>query len=342
MKIKINFLGFYSGFDPNCNMFTEILSKHFSIEVSSNPDFVIVSPLCKPFEWLKYDCVRILYTGEPLSPDFNSFDYAIGFDDIVFLDSNGVNRNFRLPFCFTVMGGDAATVKQRMHADGLTYEEARDALARKRYFCNFIYGHESAYGEREELFEMISSYKRVESSGTFMNNMPDGEVVPFSEKKYEFLKLCKFTIACESISVPGFCTEKLTQPFMNDSVPIYYGNPDVDMEFNVKAFINMHAYESFEEGLEAVREVDSDDSKYIKMLMEPKVVSDDYIDSMYDRFEAFLLYIFSQPLDKAYRRVRHYLPSRIESYQNDYRRFYRVFDFAHKVKGRIERTIAGL
>ncbi len=44
-KIKIAFTGFWKSFDPNSNMITNILKKHFDIEISDTaPDFVICSP----------------------------------------------------------------------------------------------------------------------------------------------------------------------------------------------------------------------------------------------------------------------------------------------------------
>lgn len=34
----------------------------------------------------KYDCIKIFFTGEEQSPDFNIADYAVGYDDIRFGD----------------------------------------------------------------------------------------------------------------------------------------------------------------------------------------------------------------------------------------------------------------
>ena len=44
---------------------------------------------------MKYDCVRLMFMGENMSPDFTVFDYCIGFDFMEFGD-----RYFRLPFAF--------------------------------------------------------------------------------------------------------------------------------------------------------------------------------------------------------------------------------------------------
>lgn len=323
-KKKINFVGFWSNFDKEHNIFTNILREAFEVEVSETPDYVFASPLCAPFEYLKYDCVRILFTGEPLVPDFNVFDYAIGFDYLSFPDEITQTRYYRYPLCFY----NYERIKQA--TSGMSYDTAKTILNQKKYFCNFMYGHQSANGERELLFQLINKYKRVESAGSFLNNMPEGMVIPYSDKKLEFQKLCKFSIACESISYPGFVTEKLMDPFLSASVPIYYGNSLVDKEFNPRAFINLHDYDSFEAGVERVIQIDQDDSLYLQMLMEPKIITSDYIDNLFIGLRSFLLSIFSQNPDCAYRRLRHYIQKSHEQYMNEYRLFskslvYRVY-----------------
>ena len=194
--IKLDFVGFWNNFDKNDNLFTNILREKYEVQISDKPDFVIASVLGDPYQYTKYDCVRILFTGEPLSPDFSVFDYAITFDYATCLDADGNDRHFRYPLCFFNYD------RVNKSTAGMTYESAKQELAQKKYFCNFIYGHRSAFGEREKMFSLLEKYKRVESAGTFMNNMPEGRIVPYSEEKMKFLNQCKFTIAIESISHP--------------------------------------------------------------------------------------------------------------------------------------------
>ena len=322
--IKVDFIGFWSNFNKTDNLFYNILKEKYVVEIGEDPDFVFVSPLCKPFEYLKYDCVRILFTGEPLSPDFNVFDYAIGFDNLSCLDAEGLNRYYRFPLC--VYGYE----RTEKFAAGISYDEAKKILENKKYFCNFMYGHKSAKGERELILSTVEKYKRVESAGSFLNNMPDGKVVPYSDKKIDFLRMCKFTIACESISHPGFVTEKLTDPFVAYSIPIYFGNPLVGKEFNTKAFVNCHEYDSFDEALNKVIEIDNNDELYIEMLMQNKFVSEDYYDNLCAGLKSFLWQICSRKPQEAYRRMRFYIAKDHESYLNEYRKFsnsiwYKIF-----------------
>lgn len=319
--IKLDFIGFWSNFNKNDNLFTNILKEKYEVEITNNPDFVIVSPLGAPYEYTKYDCIRILFTGEPLSPDFNVFDYAISFENLTCLDRYGNDRHFRYPLCLF----NHKRVKE--HSYGLSYEYAKKELEEKRYFCNFIYGHKSAYGEREQIFSLLQKYKRVESAGSFMNNMPNNNIIPYSEEKMKFLKQCKFTIAFESISHPGFITEKIINPFYSNSIPIYYGNPLCNNEFNPKAIINCHEFNSFEEAVERVIEIDKNDELYINMLMEHKFITNTYIDDMYKALKSFLWRIFSQEKDDAYRRLRHYIAKEHETNLKNYNNIHDTFLF---------------
>lgn len=295
-KIRINFTGFWPDWENTSNFLLDILRKHFEVELSPRPDFLFVSVFGEPYKFLDYDCVRILYTAEPFIPDFNVFDYAIGFDNIIIPDQFDNNRYYRYPEYMQ----DYSRLK--LCANGMTHAEAASALKIKKHFCNYIYSHKSGGGMRESIFRVIQSYKRVESVGSFLNNQPDGTVIPRSEAKLDFLKLCKFTIACESTSYPGFMTEKVTDCFLTNSIPIYYGNPLCENELNSGAFVNLHSFSSLEEALKRIIEIDMNDELYLKMLTEPKFISDDYLDRLQTGLEDFLLQIFSQEKEKAYRR----------------------------------------
>lgn len=55
--IKINFAGFWKGFDKEKNFITDVLKDRYNIEISDNPDYAFFMPLDAPFVWTKYDCV---------------------------------------------------------------------------------------------------------------------------------------------------------------------------------------------------------------------------------------------------------------------------------------------
>lgn len=324
--IKIDYCGFWSSFNKEKNLFTIMLSKHFNVVISDNPDFVICSNRGKPFEYMKYDCPRIMFMGENLSPDFTAFDYVIGFDYLDFGD-----RYFRLPFSFYF--DDAKPwVPER-----LTEEKAREILQRKKYFCNFIYGHQSSHGMRERLFKELSEYKSVISPGRFLNNQ-NTKGCSWKEKK-ECLKFSKFTIAGDSIEYPGFFTEKIIDPLMAHSIPIYFGNPRINEEINEKAFVwcKSTSDEDVKATIEQVEYLDTHDDAYIEMLMEYPLLSEDYLVKKYEDLERFLVNIFSQEPKQAYRRVRYFCADLHESYLRDYYEKHKKDKLIDRVKSAIKR-----
>lgn len=324
-KIKIDFCGFWGSFKKEDNLFIRLLSKHFEIVISDNPDFVICSNRGTPFEYMKYDCPRIMFMGENMSPDFTVFDYIIGFDFIGFRD-----RYFRLPFAF--YNDDAKPWIPKK----LTEDEAYRILKEKKYFANFVYGHESAKRTREVLFERLNEYKPVVSPGSFMNNVCDknSRIKRCSwNEKNEYLKYSKFTIAGDSIEYPGFVTEKIVQPFQQHSIPIYWGSPKIDKDFNTEAFVWCKGFEDLERTLKEVEYIDTHDDAYVHMLMQCPLQEPNFLEKRYEKLEAFMLSIFSQESEQAYRRVRYFAASQHEKYLKEYaNRYEKTPKLIHRIK----------
>lgn len=124
--LKINFCDFYKEFNKEDNFFTRIIEKYYEgYEMSEKPDFLFYS--CYGTNHFKFkNCVKIFYSAEPVTPDFNECDYAVGYDWISFED-----RYFRRPIWLTESSYDN------------TFYEVDDAVAINRRFCNFIYSNRS-------------------------------------------------------------------------------------------------------------------------------------------------------------------------------------------------------
>jgi hypothetical protein len=277
------------------------------VEISEKPDFVICSNRGKPFEYMQYDCVRIMFMGENLSPDFTVFDYCIGFDFLEFGD-----RYFRLPF------GSYFDDAKLWIPEKLTYDKAKEILEKKQYFCNFIYGHPSSHQMRESLFETLSSYKEVVSPGSYLNNVGGGKTRCSWQEKHDYLRLSKFTIAGDSIRYPGFVTEKIVDPFRYHSIPVYSGSTRIDEDFDQNSFIWCKSKDDLNDVLEQVKYLDTHDDEYIHMLMQCPLYDENYLVQKYDALEKFLVNIFSQDADEAYRRVRYFCAQQHETYLKKY------------------------
>ena len=105
-----------------------------------------------------------------------------------------------------------------------------------------------------------------------MNNFP--AIGPSPQHKILFLSDYRFSVAFENASTPGYTTEKLVEAFQAGTIPIYWGDPQVDLDFNPRAFLNADDFGSYQELAEAVLTLDRDTARFRSMLAEPVYVND--------------------------------------------------------------------
>jgi hypothetical protein len=256
MPIKLAFVDFWPDFDAkNCRVIQEI-TPHFPVEFSDEPDYLFFSVFGTAHLNPRYDrCIKIIWLCENIRPDFSACDYALSFD---YLDDH---RNLRMPF-YSDMRFYLEKELNRSLVKPSDYDPTH-ILTSKTRFCNFIYSNWWAK-ERIAFFDQLSKYKQVDSGGTVKNNL--GFKVG---DKRSFIGSYKFTIAFENASYPGYVTEKLIDPMLADSIPIYWGSPRVAEEFNPHSFINCHEHANWQSVIERIIRLDQDDSLYLECLREP-------------------------------------------------------------------------
>ncbi len=307
--IRIRFVDFWDDFVPEKSLFYQLLSEKYEIELSETPDYLF----CSVFgdEHLHYDCVKIFYTGENQFPDFNLYDYAIGFDRLTLGD-----RYFRLPIYYL----------NRYQSDFRLMEQKHSTLVpEKKSFCSFVYSNDRASEVREMFFDQLSTYKPVSSGGRHRNNI-GGPVAD----KLSFEREHKFSFAFENSSYPGYCTEKLVQAFAAQTIPIYWGDSTVAETFNEGAFINCNSYNSWNEVLATIKRVDTDQELYHRMLTTPalKHPEIDSIEAKLCQLSDFLCHIIDQTYADALRYNRVYWGKRYNDRMRHYAKAYR-----HSLRG---------
>jgi hypothetical protein len=250
-KVKINFVDFWKDFDKHNNFIYNSLKLNYEVEISEYPDYIFFSNF--GYDFLNYsDAIRIFYSGESIIPDFNLCDYAIGFHFLQFED-----RYMRLPLF--VLYDQELIKAEKKHQDN------DKILSYKTDFCNFIYSNSKGDRKRKLFFEELSKYKFVSSGGSFLNNMGGKRV----ENKYLFQQKFKFTIAFENSHENGYTTEKILQAFSAKTIPIYWGNPKVEEDFNGKSFINCHSFKNFSQVIDLIKQIDSDDELFLRYINAP-------------------------------------------------------------------------
>ena len=324
--IKIWFTDFYFGFDNNNNPLSNLLKEFYNIVLDKDkPDYLIYS--CYGNDFLKYDCLRIYYTGENLVPDFNLCDYAIGFERLKFRD-----RYLRYP--------NYAFFEDQFEQLTATRKFDLKILSEKKYFCNFIYSNSKAHPARDRFFHQLNTYKEVTSPGTHLNNsnlfVGERFAADWMFSKLEFQSQCKFTIAFENTSSPGYTTEKILHAFISNTIPIYWGDPEITKDFNPKAFINCHDFENSEAVIQRIREVDTNDELYLSILNEPPFLENKISEDLKrNNLTEFLQNIFDQEIDSAGRR-NHYGTSL--QYENDLKSMVSI-DKQYKERNKVRRFL---
>jgi len=237
-----------------------------------NPDYLMATeqlytdPLAMEDFARLYDPRRILicYAGECVFPDMNIFDYAVSFDRHFSLSDRVIRRPTLSFFHASVFSPLSVGCP-----------DPEGALRRKSGFCNFIYSNPVAHPRRDQLFRLLSTYKRVDALGPHLNNC--GNRTTRDEKDWQWQNVemksrYKFSIACENAVYPGYASEKILSTFQAHSVPVYFGDPTIAEEFNPKAFINANGLTDAEV-LAAVRRVDEDDALWKAMVAEPPMTA---------------------------------------------------------------------
>ncbi|MGF1924715.1 MAG: glycosyltransferase family 10 domain-containing protein [Bacteroidia bacterium] len=250
--IKVKFVDFWPDFDMPNFIFYYLLTRTYKVEVSEQPDLLFYS--LNGNNHTKYTCTKIFYTGENIRPDFKDCDFAFTFD----YSKN--NKNYRLPL-FALYDDVSKLINRKL--------DVEKVLKSKSKFCCFVVSNPSSK-IRNDFYHNLSKLKHIDSGGRLYKNI-DYEII----HKRDFIRDYKFVIAFENTSYPGYTTEKIFEPLLEDCVPIYWGNPLVANDFNTKRFINCHDFSSFEEVMKHILKVDEDDQLYLQYLSEPAFNNDE-------------------------------------------------------------------
>ena len=245
--LKIQFSDFWRPFDFQNNYFTQLLSEFCELEYSNSPDLLIYSSYGSDHE--RFNCHKLIYSAENERVNWNACDFAFGMDYI-----HGNERYYRLPNW--IWYADPIVLTRPKPAPELLVQQ-------KTKFCSILVSNPHPQ-KRKDFFKTLSSYKTIHSGGKVLNNI--GEVV---KDKLEFIKGYKFNIAFENSSHPGYTTEKIFEPMIVNSIPIYWGNPLVHLDFNPRSFINYTDFVNEKQLIEYIKSVDNDFSLYAKIICEP-------------------------------------------------------------------------
>lgn len=264
--LKLGFIDTFAGVE---NYFSNALSERYKvIRDDENPDYLIFGD--RNFgdsngRFNDKNVVKIFFTGENQRPWDYHCHYAVSFDHIE------DEKCFRLPI-YVLYDYDHKLVEKR--------NRSIEDLKETKKFASFVVNN--PYCEkRNEFYRRCSSYKECGSAGTFLNNI-GGPLGGTPVDKVNFMGKYKFNITFENSSYPGYATEKLLEALCSKTIPLYWGSPTAEIEFNSKAFLNWHDYQDDNAFWEAVVELDNNPKLYEEMYMQP-VFPNNELTKFFDR-----------------------------------------------------------
>lgn len=265
--LRIGFSDMWDKFNPDYNFFTLLLSTtypNYTLEVSDTPDVLIFGPFGQ--KWKSYSCPKIHYTGENTGP--------VTGDGVVlnlgFQRRDADSNYMRLPLWMLEIDWFSADAEKIQNPVPVAADPGPVSLRSK--FCAFIVSN-PCQPVRNRAFRTLCEYKEVDSAGKLYNTVGPGLFAGLGggggeAKKVEFLRGYKFCIAYENAASPGYVTEKLFHAKAAGCVPIYWGAPDVELDFNMEGVIDARG-KTDAELIAEVKRIDEDDALWLRMANTP-------------------------------------------------------------------------
>jgi hypothetical protein len=314
-SLKINFADMWSDFDKTNNFFYQILSQRYQLEISKDPQLLIYS--CFGYDHMNYHCAKLFYTAENLKTNFDGCDYSISFENL------NSDKQYHLPYyAIRVLEANSLSKLEKIYDK----QEAQLILNEKEEFCCTVVSNPNAT-IRNDFFYQLNKVKKVNSGGRFNNNIGG----PTSDKR-SFCKSHKFVFAFENEKENGYCTEKITDAFLSDAIPIYFGDPTVTEVFNSRRFINYDDFADKEELVQTILDIDSNDEKFIEIITEP-VFKNAQTPSFFNTVE--LLDFISKcvddskvnaPVSKTYRKYKYWIFLKFKNVKRKIRKLFQSFN----------------
>ena len=229
--LRILLCNFWVGYDQLNNMFSHLLSRHYNLTIDyENPQVIIYTRYNTEERKFYYDknVLKIYWTADPIILDqdtskgsirrlnplyeFESYEDKPVLEDHYALTSDLCNyhpHHYHLPYYI-----HSAYYQQEQlltaHLNTPDWTTKKD--------ISFVYTNHHPW-HRNYYFEILSKYLKINSGGKHLNNI--GYKV---EDKQKFIQKHAFDLSIENCFEHGYTTEKLLEPIMAQTIPIYWGS----------------------------------------------------------------------------------------------------------------------
>jgi hypothetical protein len=248
--IRIAFADFYQTFNPTISRPYKALCAVDEVLICQpheKPDVLFYSDFGES-HW-GFQGLKAYLTGENMLPDFDQCDLAF-----TPLESLHDERAVCLPF-FAQIIADPTPLIERADMPPRTH------LA--ELFCSFVVSNPRSW-PRNRFFKKMLRRRHVDSGRSLFNNV-GGRVAD----KMKFISKYRFNIAFENTETNGYITEKLVEPLLAGSIPIYWGAPDVLRYFDSRCFVHARDFPGLDELADFIITLDANPERQLDYLNAP-------------------------------------------------------------------------
>ena len=200
----------------------------------------------------KENTIYVQYSGESYHNDPTIFD-------VNFIPSEITADNI-IPFPFGLFNIIHANETQNVGH----LVNTRRLQENKQKFCIFAVSN-GAGEQRNRFFHKLSEYKKVDSCGRHLTNMENCPGNWGSKEYLEFISQYKFMICFENGSVPDYLTEKVINAYVANTIPIYWGCPNVSDYVNMDAILYLKpdfTEDDVQKLIDEIQYLDNNDDAY--------------------------------------------------------------------------------
>ena len=277
--LRIAFASMWEDFQPQDNFFTYLLSwvgslNGYTVVVDeAAPHVVFFGPFSNGGEARWPGVPKVYFTGENAPPHTGADTFLnLGFQ----YETN--SAYIRLPLWVLEVnwfGGDVEKMVNPRPVSLAAATTVPPASSRSK-FCAFVATNPSN-NNRNLAFHVLNKWKPVDAGGRLFCNLSGGPI-PAGRgggggelAKVDFYKDYKFALTFENSSAPGYTTEKLFHAKVAGAVPIYWGDPFVDRDFDPKGFVNANQVKTPDELVALVKKMDDDTDAWTAAASVPAI-----------------------------------------------------------------------
>lgn len=150
-------------------------------------------------------------------------------------------------------------------------------------FCCFIVSNPNC-SVRNNMFNYLNRYKKVDSVGTYANNT--GYLIKnsyWSDDFRNFISNYKFIICFENNNINTYSTEKIINPYIAGSIPIYWGSKHIHKIINkdTMLYLENDSFEAYQNIIDRIIELDNSNEKYLEFINRPPITDMSYFNEHY-------------------------------------------------------------